>query len=330
MKDRKNYKEELRQWAFANGMSKFGVAPVDRFGEARRGQKPEDLLPGAKSVIVMCIKLLDGATSAIYRKYEDGMDDVHGIYGTYGYTLGPTFHQAVVVSEMANKIEMETGELALPSFTGGPLVNGGAFSLRHAANAAGLGEFGWNGLMLTPEFGPRNRFCAVITTLELEPDPMYHGPRLCNPEQCHICVDACPTGAITMPGTIPALEVHCGDKTSAYCALINHKCKMACHTIVKAAGGKEDLVSLDASEPEVEHVLDTKPFEKEGMQGNPTWRCGQCLTNCPVGNWKGHFYDTGLVDHLLENKKQEETTIEKEPEQVIAALGLPEIKGDGR
>ncbi len=74
-----------------------------------------------------------------------------------------------------------------------------AFSNRHAAVAAGLGEFGWNGICATPDVGPRARFVSVITTAKLNPDPMYNGPKLCNLEKCRqlgqgepFCVKVCP------------------------------------------------------------------------------------------------------------------------------------------
>jgi epoxyqueuosine reductase QueG len=47
----------------------------------------------------------------------------------------------------------------------------GVISHRHAAIRAGLGVFGKNNLVLTKEFGPRQRFCTVLTDAELVPDP---------------------------------------------------------------------------------------------------------------------------------------------------------------
>jgi epoxyqueuosine reductase QueG len=47
-------------------------------------------------------------------------------------------------------------------------------------------------IVLTPEFGPRNRFGVILTTAEIEPDPMYDGPKLCDPTKCDICVKSCP------------------------------------------------------------------------------------------------------------------------------------------
>ena len=31
-------------------------------------------------------------------------------------------------------------------------------------------------------------------------------------------------------------------------------------------------------------------------QHNPTWKCGNCLTYCPVGSWYGRFRETGLAN----------------------------------
>ena len=62
-------------------------------------------------------------------------------------------------------------------------------SHRHMAAGAGLGEFGWNGLLMTPEFGPRVRLATVITTARLIPTPVYTGEPLC--DRCMRCVREC-------------------------------------------------------------------------------------------------------------------------------------------
>ena len=61
---------------------------------------------------------------------------------------------------------------------------------------AGLGELGRNGLLLSPEYGPRQRFCKVFTDLPLVPDqPVDFGiQKFC--ESCHACAAACPVNAI--------------------------------------------------------------------------------------------------------------------------------------
>ncbi|NIV08093.1 MAG: reductive dehalogenase, partial [candidate division Zixibacteria bacterium] len=61
---------------------------------------------------------------------------------------------------------------------------------------AGLGELGRLGLMLSPEFGPRQRLTKVYTDLPLIPDkPIDFGiQKFC--ETCHACANACPVNAI--------------------------------------------------------------------------------------------------------------------------------------
>jgi len=62
---------------------------------------------------------------------------------------------------------------------------------------AGLGQLGRNGLLITPEFGPRVRLCKVFTDLPLKPDnPIDFGiTEYC--KKCGKCVEACKAGAIS-------------------------------------------------------------------------------------------------------------------------------------
>ncbi len=61
---------------------------------------------------------------------------------------------------------------------------------------AGLGELGRNGLLVTPEYGPRVRICKVYTNLPLQPDqPIDFGLQaFC--QQCRFCAANCPVQAI--------------------------------------------------------------------------------------------------------------------------------------
>jgi epoxyqueuosine reductase QueG len=72
----------------------------------------------------------------------------------------------------------------------------GLFSQRHAAVNAGLGEFGLNNLVVTPQYGPRMRFNSVITEAELKPSPLLE-EKVCLGEKCSLCLENCP-GAIAL------------------------------------------------------------------------------------------------------------------------------------
>lgn len=73
----------------------------------------------------------------------------------------------------------------------------GPFSHRHAATRAGLGEFGYNNLVLTREFGARQRFNSIVTDAELVPDPLISEP-ICLRDQCKLCMKACIMSCITL------------------------------------------------------------------------------------------------------------------------------------
>jgi len=73
----------------------------------------------------------------------------------------------------------------------------GPISHRHAATRAGLGEFGYNNIVLTPQFGPRQRFNTIVTDAELLPDPLIDRP-ICLRDRCKLCLEACIMSCITL------------------------------------------------------------------------------------------------------------------------------------
>jgi epoxyqueuosine reductase len=68
-------------------------------------------------------------------------------------------------------------------------------SIDHAAVEAGLGTLGLNGQLLTPEYGPRVKMIAVLTSAAVEPD-VRHGDALCAGPSCGRCLRACPGDVI--------------------------------------------------------------------------------------------------------------------------------------
>jgi len=62
---------------------------------------------------------------------------------------------------------------------------------------AGLGELGRNGLLITPQYGPRVRLCKIFTDLPLNPDkPISFGVQeFCG--KCRQCAKNCKPGAIS-------------------------------------------------------------------------------------------------------------------------------------
>jgi ferredoxin len=68
------------------------------------------------------------------------------------------------------------------------------FNHKMAATSAGLGWIGKNGLLISPDYGPRLSLVTVLTDAPLEPDaPMEYS--LCG--DCTLCMQYCPSQAIT-------------------------------------------------------------------------------------------------------------------------------------
>ena len=93
-----------------------------------------------------------------------------------------------------------SGALAALGVRADPLIYEDSFSvidLKEAAERAGLGARGLNGLLITPGFGPRVRLGAIFTDAGLPPDL----PRDDYPcASCTRCWSACPTRALGPDG----------------------------------------------------------------------------------------------------------------------------------
>jgi epoxyqueuosine reductase len=278
-----NLKKELIKYAKERlEMDYVGITNVERLAGAPAGNRPTDLLPGAKSVIVMAVKLSLGAVQTIFRAHEDGLRHAMCIYGTYGYSLYPNYYLKYAAYQMARFME-KNGHMsaAMPS---GPGSAGAPFSNRHAAVAAGIGEFGWLSIVMTPDYGPRIRIVSVITRAELEPDPMLPGGTLCDPEKCGICIKVCPTQAIS---ATRSKTVNMGGKELTYGWVDFPKCMIGTQGLTTKTLGFKDFNFPE--NPTAEDVFkasqDIDPRQRgEVIGGVSAYHCGKCLAYCPAGS----------------------------------------------
>lgn len=190
----------VKDFARAEGAHLVGVAPVKRFAAAPVGHHPTDLLSGARSVVVIAHRfpqaLLLGHQDGRHPEFipEDEWFDIRQWYyspGGAGFFY-PTANWRLQMIALQVAIYLEDqGHLALPIPASGYRARDrySIFSHRHAAVLAGLGDFGWNNLLLTPDHGPRVRLDSIITTAELTPDPMLEEP-VCLREKCGLCLEA--------------------------------------------------------------------------------------------------------------------------------------------
>lgn len=202
---------ELKQYAAEKRADLLGVAPVSRFGGVPAEHHPCSVFPETRSVVVVGKRITRGTL----RGLEEGtqMD----LYGQYGLSWLADRMLAITTIAVATFIEDKKWEAVpvqdLPPQVppSGVAVRPGLpapnvmIDVRDAAVRAGLGEFGVCGEVLTPQFGPRQRFQLILTDAELEPTPLVAEP-VC--DRCGECVASCPLGAFEA-GAERTIEV-CG------------------------------------------------------------------------------------------------------------------------
>jgi epoxyqueuosine reductase len=198
--------ERLKEVARGCGADIVGVAPIERFENAPPEAHPASMWPDVKSVVVFGLRIPRGAMRGI----EEGTH--WPSYHFFGYGgLGRFI--AEVSQEIQHFIEDNEWE-AVPMTAAATLLESRAArkairpdrpppnaipSFRLAAVAAGLGEMGYSKVLLTPQFGPRQRLGMVYTDAPLEPDPLFEGS-IC--DRCMRCVADCPAGAINGDRTV--------------------------------------------------------------------------------------------------------------------------------
>ncbi len=294
-------KERIKQIASENELDYVGIAPVDRFVNAPPEHRPTDLLPGARSVVSMAVKIFKGAQLSMTRGFNH-RELRHLVFSYRWFAYGLTnLHfmdrAALLVAQM---LEQE-GHVAVPIAASGVgysrdhLQN---FSNRHAGVAAGIGELGWNGLCLTPWNGPRQRFVSIITTAELSPDPMYSGAKLCDLKKCielgqgtPLCVKICPMNAFTREGK---KEVDIGGKHMEYAKLDFRACSSVHERIIDTDHpGRLTGPMAPGAEFEPRYQLERLVYKR----GHG---CGFCLFVCPVGEPEDikHLMDPELKGRL--------------------------------
>lgn len=280
MKDMSELRSKLESVAMED-VDYFGVASVDRFVSAPEGRKPNDLLNTCRSVISLGIKIGKGAIHANNLAYRrDGLRHGIYIYMAYGYVILNNVLDRTAL-RLSSILERE-GFMSVPIPASAPADIGGfmgAVSNRHAAVAAGLGEMGWNALLITPEAGPRVRVVTVLTEAELVPDEMYSGEQLCNKDKCRVCIKACPMDAIPEEDFV---EVDFGDKGFRYANIDKVKCLFGVDGLSKKTLGRIELtppghLTIDDVAEASKRVDPWQSREKIASM------CGRCIIRCPVG-----------------------------------------------
>ena len=181
----------VKEKALSLGAHLVGIAPMERMEGAPPELHPQRLLPEANSIISMAYRINRG----IQQLHLRGVSPMP--FSRFA-GLEPRTRLDEMALDLANFLEdMDYVTLPVPANQYYYQDKGvGEISHRHVAMAAGLGRLGRGGFLVTPQYGGAVQLISVLTTAQLQPDPMLkEDPCKGCPQPC---VSICPIQAIRL------------------------------------------------------------------------------------------------------------------------------------
>ena len=251
-------KEKIKNYAEKMGVDDIGFASVENY-KSPNSIPLKELFPKAKTIIVLAFQQIDNCESENDQFASVGIKIVTEFSHSCTYKLArfikKEFKSHVMAVPGAGPVNVDK-KTGLPS---------GYVSLRHAALATGLGNFGRNNLIIHPEMGSKVVFTAIVTDLDIKPDTPIE-KRICI--DCDICVNQCP---------VKALDEE--NKTNVGKCALNSQ-PYGVH------GNVQFWTKFAESSPEEQKkMLQDEKFKKlyQALALGSQYVCFNCTKNCPVG-----------------------------------------------
>jgi epoxyqueuosine reductase QueG len=263
--------QKVKETAFKSGADLVGIASIERFEGVPKEHHPCSIFPETQSVIVIGKRIARGCLRGI----EEGTHFLG--YHLFASCWVPDRFLALTTITTAQFIEDHRWEavpipnlppqvpaMGIPVKSDSPAPNV-MVNIEEAAVRAGLGQFSYSGLLMTPEFGPLQKLQMIMTDAVLAADPLCK-KSIC--DNCKACVKACPLGAMN-----PAKE-----QTIDICG-IDHKICETCKNGVMSnpyhASGLPDRVPAVCMRTCLQHLDETglldKKFDKP-FRRRPAWQ----------------------------------------------------------
>ena len=196
--------------------------------EPERRSEPQAVLPGCRSILSVGVNY--------YTHNTPEYDPACGRIAQYAW--GEDYHR--LFKRRLKQLEKAIQTLAPEVQTRG-YADTGPIMEKAWAQEAGLGWIGKHSNLVSTEFGSWLLLGEILMTVELDADEP--GTDLCG--SCALCINACPTGAITEPYVVDA------EKCISYLT-------------IEYRGQAEDI-----------------PQEQRTKMGNYIFGCDDCLEVCP-------------------------------------------------
>lgn len=265
---------EYQEWLRRNFHG--SMAYMERHAAAKF--RPEELLPGCRSVLVVGLNYYQDAPAATP---EEGR--------IARYAWGRDYHK--VLGKRLKRIRRLLEE-SFPGDRFRSFTDATPLAERYYAEQAGIGFQGRNTLTISEQYGSWFLIGEILSTRRFPPDQAPPGRQGACPSSCRRCIEVCPTGALYAPyridaslcisyltiehkGSIPkALRPKIGNWLFG-CDLCQEVCPLNARRRITA---ETDFLKVNAgATAELEEILaipDDESF-KERFAGSPLMRPGR-------------------------------------------------------
>lgn len=253
---------EIIQTAYDCGADLAGIADARELVDDTTGRDPGNILPGARSVVVLAVRYLEGSLSAPQvRMAVNDCRHIDSQLGQISRRVGCLledrgFRSVPVPSYFPMAMTEETKGLL------------GDISLKRAGMASGMGEIGVHGLLVTPEYGPRIRLAGVLTEMPPSPGKPRENTLAEYCRTCGLCIEKCPARAISHEGVDVNKCVKYVGRPHGLASLIKF--------FISALDRPRDEVKEMVRSPEFWHYY-------QNFMIGVHFNCHTCQSICPVG-----------------------------------------------
>ena len=251
--------DRIRKIAEDENVPVFGIGPASAMADEKPGHRPEDLLPGTKSLICFGIPIPEG----VYQMPTYGLE-------TVWRSQNILYRRLDALSMRFATLLEENGEKAVPIYGCMPLgmnqkgIIVGYLNQLRMGEVTGIGAVGKNGLLINSRFGSRLMLGGVLTTAILSEMRYPETDEPGCPPDCRICEEACPVEAI-MPDKQQVKIMRCLSYTARTPAMSRIKFLYLRAIDPQRAARYMSLTSFD------EHTFHI---------------CSKCVAMCPYGGKK--------------------------------------------
>lgn len=252
-------KESIKKFARKEGADDVGVASIQNYNSPN-STPIKEIFPSAKTLVVLAFQQVDNMESEVESVSSLGMKTLNE------FTNSVTYKTARFIKNEFNGKAISIPSVSLVEINKNSGLPYGAVSLRHAAVAAGLGNFGKHNLVLHPEIGSKVLFTAIITDLEILADsPLVD--RIC--VDCDICINKCPVSALDEKNKTDVSL--CASNSQPY-------------GFVGYLKFWKEYTTCSSEDKEL--MIHDKKFQKlhQALSMGSQYVCFNCIKDCPVGN----------------------------------------------